>query len=324
MKPRVLVTRRVYPQAIAVLQEHCAVDYRDTPEVMDAETLGRRLRHAAGVVCQLTDPLSAEVIGAAPGLRVIAQIAVGHDNVDVAAATARGIVVTNTPDVLTESTADLTMALLLATARRLPQAERFLRAGRWQRWAVDLLAGTDVHGRTLGIVGLGRIGRAVARRARGFGMRLLYAAPRPAPEEVAGELQARHVPLDQLLARSDFVTLHVPLTAATRHLIGVDELARMPRHALLINTSRGPVVDEAALCAALEEGVIAGAGLDVFEREPEVTAGLLRLDNVVLLPHVGSATVATRTRMCTLAAENCVAVLTGGRPPTPVNPQVLP
>ncbi|MBL9079169.1 MAG: D-glycerate dehydrogenase [Planctomycetes bacterium] len=318
MKPRVLVTRHVYPAAIAMLQEECTVDYHDSHDVLPKERLRRRLQHAEGVVCQLTDTIDAEVIAAAPQLRVIANVAVGYDNIDVAAATARGIVVTNTPGVLTEATADLTFALLLATARRLPEAERHLRDGKWHRWDVDLLCGTDVAGRTLGIVGLGRIGRAVARRARGFGMRVLYSAPRPAPDATAAELQAVHLPLDTLLQQSDFVSLHVPLRAETRHLIAVERLCRMRRHAILINTSRGPIVDEAALVAALEEGLIAGAGLDVFEHEPTVHPGLLALPNVVLLPHVGSATVTVRTLMCTLAAKNCMAVLRGERPDHPV------
>ena len=323
MKPRVLVTRHVYPAAIAMLQEECVVDYHDTHDVLPKDRLQKKLQHADGVVCQLTDAIDAEVIAAAPRLKVIANVAVGYDNVDVAAATARRIPVTNTPGVLTEATADLTFALLLATARRLPEAERYLRDGKWQRWDVDLLCGTDVFGRTLGIVGLGRIGRAVARRARGFGMRVLYSGPRPAPDDVAAELQATHLPLDTLLAQSDFVSLHVPLRDDTRHLISVERLCRMKRHAILLNTSRGPIVDEAALVAALEEGLLGGAGLDVFEREPQVHPGLLALPNVVLLPHVGSATVTVRTLMCTLAAKNCMAVLRGERPDHPVNPEVL-
>ena len=323
VKPRVLVTRRVYPAALAILQEDCVVDYRDTLDVMDEALLARRLQHCDGVVCQLTDPMTAGVFAAAPKLRVAAQIAVGHDNVDVAAATARGIVVTNTPGVLTESTADLAFALLLATARRLPAAERFLRDGNWRRWDIDLLAGTDVHGRTLGIVGFGRIGQAVARRARGFGMRVLCSTRTPPLPALLQELAAQHVPLDFLLAHSDFVSLHAPLGPDTHHLIGVEQLARMRRGAILVNTARGPLVDERALAAALAEGLLGGAGLDVFEDEPRVHAELLRLPNVVLLPHVGSATVATRTRMCTLAAENCTAVLRGQRPPNAVNPEAL-
>ncbi len=323
MKPRVLVTRHVYPAAIAILQEDCTVDYRDTYDVADAQALVKRLQHADGVVCQLTDPLSAEVLAQCPKLKVIAQVAVGHDNIDVAAATARGIVVTNTPGVLTEATADLTFALLLAAARRLPTAERYLRDGQWRRWDVDLLCGHDVHGRTLGIVGMGRIGQAVARRARGFAMRILYSARQPLPADLEHELGAHHVPLDLLLGQSDFVSLHVPLRDDTRGLIGVDQLCRMKRSAFLINTSRGPVVDEAALVAALEEGLLAGAGLDVFEHEPQVHPGLLALPNVVLLPHVGSAVTSVRSLMCALAASDCAAVLRGERPKHPVNPQVL-
>jgi lactate dehydrogenase-like 2-hydroxyacid dehydrogenase len=323
MKPRVLVTRHVYPAAVAILQEHCIVDYQDTYEVMDEAKLARRLQHAQGVVCQLTDPLTANVIAQAPQLRCISQIAVGIDNVDVAAATARRIVVTNTPGVLTEATADLTWALLLATARRLPAAEQFLRAGKWQRWDVDLLCGADVHGRTLGLVGFGRIGQAVARRAKGFGMRVLYASRSAAAADVESELGAIRVPLDMLLRESDFVSLHVPLRDETRGLIGVEQLCQMKRSAFLINTARGPVVDEAALVAALEENLIAGAGLDVFEREPKVPEGLLALPNVVLLPHVGSAVTSVRSLMCALAANDCVAVLTGEKPKHAVNAQVL-
>ncbi len=323
MKPRAFVTRKVYPQAIAILQEDCVVDYRDTLEVADKDTLRKRLQHAEGVVCQLTDAMTDELMAAAPKLKVISQVAVGYDNVDVAAATARGIVVTNTPGVLTESTADLTFALLLGVARRVTEAERYLRAGKWKRWDIDLLAGIDLAGKTLGIVGMGRIGKAVARRAQGFSMRILYSSPNPLPENEAQELRAQHVPLRMLLQNSDFVSLHVPYREATHHLIGIDELSIMKRGAFLVNTSRGPVVHEAALTAALEEGMLSGAGLDVFEEEPKVHEGLLARDDVVLLPHIGSATVATRTRMCTLAAENCVAVLKGERPKNPVNPSVL-
>lgn len=318
MKPRVLVTRHVYPAAIAILQEHCIVDYQDTYEVMDEARLAKRLQHAEGVVCQLTDPLSAAVLQQAPKLKVVSQIAVGHDNIDVAAAQARGIVVTHTPGVLTEATADLTWALLLATARRLPTAERFLRSGEWRRWDVDLLCGSDVHGRTLGLVGFGRIGQAVAKRALGFGMRVLYSARHDAPAEVEAALHATRLPLDALLRESDFVSLHVPLRDETRHLIGVEQLCRMKRSAFLINTARGPVVDEAALVAALEEGLIAGAGLDVFEQEPTVPPGLLALPNVVLLPHVGSAVTSVRSLMCALAASDCAAVLCGEAPKHPL------
>ena len=297
MKPRAFVTRKVYPQAVAILQEDCVVDYRDTLEVADPETLRRKLQHADGVVCQLTDAMTDELMAAAPKLKVISQVAVGYDNVDVAAATARGIVVTNTPGVLTESTADLTFALLLGVARRVTEAERYLRAGKWKRWDIDLLAGIDLCGKTLGIVGMGRIGKAVARRAQGFSMRILYSSPNPLPESEAQELRAQHVPLRMLLQNSDFVSVHVPYREATHHLIGI----------IMPGRHRGRDVTV----------------LDVFEEEPKVNEGLLARDDVVLLPHIGSATVATRTRMCTLAAENCVAVLKGERPKNPVNPSVL-
>ena len=210
MKPRVFVTRKVYPQAVAILQEDFIVDYRDTYEVADPDTLKRKLLLADGIVCQLTDSITAELLALAPKLKVVSQVAVGYDNIDVDAATARGIVVTNTPGVLTESTADLTLALILSVARRVPEAERYLRCGSWKRWDIDLLAGIDLNGKTLGIVGMGRIGQAVARRAQGFSMRILYSAPTPLPPALGDELRAQHVPLRMLLQQSDFVTLHVP------------------------------------------------------------------------------------------------------------------
>lgn len=324
MKPRVLVTRHVYPAAIPILQEHCVVDYVDHHEVMDAARLQKKLQLADGVVCQLTDPMTRTVIESAPQLRVISQVAVGIDNIDVLAASERKIAVTHTPGVLTEATADLTFALLLAAARRVPEAERYLRDGKWQRWDVDLLCGGDVHGQTIGIIGLGRIGQAVARRAKGFSMRVLYAARNPAPTEIEQELGAIRVPLDALLRTSDFVSLHVPLTEATHHLISIEQLCQMKRSAMLINTARGPIVDERALMAALEEGLIAGAGLDVFEDEPHVPEDLLALPNVVLLPHIGSAVTSVRSLMCALAARDCAAVLSGERPQHCVNPEVLP
>lgn len=323
MKPRVLVTRHVYPAAIPILQEHCVVDYQDSYDVMDEARLQKKLQLADGVVCQLTDPMTRAVIESAPKLKVISQVAVGYDNIDVAAATERNIVVTNTPGVLTEATADLTFALLLAAARKLPAAEQFLRDGKWQRWDVDLLCGGDVHGQTIGIVGMGRIGQAVARRAKGFSMRVLYAARKDAPEEIEQELGARRVPLDALLRESDFVSLHVPLNDATRHLISIEQLCQMKRNAILINTARGPIVDERALAAALEEGLIAGAALDVFEEEPQVHPDLLELPNVVLLPHIGSAVTSVRSLMCALAAKDCAAVLSGAQPEHLVNPEAL-
>jgi len=319
----VFVTRHVFPEAIEMLRPHVRLDYHDAKDGLGAELLCRRIRGKQALLCQLTDAITADVIHAGDRLQIIANVAVGYDNVDVDAATARKILVTNTPGVLTESTADLTFALLMAVARRVPEAERFLRAKRWRQWEVDLLCGEDIHGRTLGIVGMGRIGQAVARRAAGFRMEVLYCDTMRLASRQEQELGVTRVSFDDLLARSDFVSLHVPATSDTHHLIGEEQLAAMKSTAFLINTARGPIVDEVALATALDKGIIAGAGLDVFEAEPVVEPRLLELENVVLLPHVGSASVATRTRMCTLAAENILAVLAGRQPPNLVNPQAL-
>ena len=320
---RALVTRHVFPQAIELLQPEMELDYHDQAGGWSAAELQDRVHGKEGLLCQLTDDITADVIAAGDRLQVIANVAVGYDNIDVGAATARGIVVTNTPEVLTESTADLTFAALMAAARRLSEAERYLRAGKWREWEVDLLCGHDIHGRTLGIVGMGRIGQAVVRRATGFGMKVLYHDRDALAPAVAEELGAAHVELRELLRAADFVSLHVPLTAKTRHMIGADQLALMKPTAFLINTARGPIVDEEALASALAAGQIAGAALDVFEHEPKVAPALLELDNVLLLPHIGSASIQTRTKMCVMAAENMLAVLRGERPPNPVNPEVL-
>jgi glyoxylate reductase len=248
---------------------------------------------------------------------------VGFDNIDIAAATRRGIVVTNTPGVLDETTADLAFALMLAVARRVIEGDRVMRAGEFPGWAPEYLLGRDVHSRTIGIVGLGRIGARVARRARGFDMEILYAQPRRADPGLEDELRAQHVALDELLARSDFVSLHAPLNPSTRHLIGARELSLMRPDAVLINTARGPLVDEAALAAALRRGVPGGAGLDVHEAEPQAHPQLAALPNVVLLPHLGSATQETRSRMAEVAARNLVAALAGEVPAHPVNPEAL-
>jgi lactate dehydrogenase-like 2-hydroxyacid dehydrogenase len=314
MKPAVLVTRRIFPEAVELLRQHAEVDYADSDAVLPTEELIRRSRGKQGIVSQITDRFDAGVIDRLDTVRVIANVAVGFDNVDLAAAARRGILVTNTPDVLTDTTADLAFALLLATARRVVEADRFLRAGKWDTWAIDLLAGQDVHHSTLGIFGMGRIGQAVARRARGFSMRILYNDSKHAPAALERELGIEFADKHRLLADSDFVSLHVPLLEKTRHLIGARELSLMKRTAILINTSRGPVVDEAALADALARRAIAGAGLDVYEHEPRVHAGLLDLENVVLLPHIGSATMATRRKMSLLAAENAIAALESGRP----------
>jgi len=284
--------------------------------------LASALPEAEALVCLLTHRIDAALLDRAPRLRVVANYAVGYDNVDVAAATARGVAVANTPDVLTEATADLAFALLLAAARRLGEGERLVRAGRWTGWEPGQLLGVDVWGRTLGIIGLGRIGEAVARRGRGFGMSVLYSGRRPAP--AAAELGAEHVSLDDLLARADAISIHCPLTAETRHLIDAAALARMKPTAILVNTARGPIVDEAALADALAAGRIAGAGIDVFEREPEIHPGLLASERAVLAPHLGSATTTARSRMAELCARAVRSVLADQRPDRLVNPEVWP
>ncbi len=323
MRPRLLVSRHVYPAAIDLLEPQVQLEYHDSADGLGAEGLRSAIADKHGLICQLTDPVDAGLMDAAPDLRVIANVAVGFDNIDVAAATERGIVVTNTPGVLTETTADFAFALLMAAARRVTEAERFLRAGRWRQWEIDMLCGHDIHGHTLGILGFGRIGRSMARRARGFDMRVRYhdaARIEPAEEQSLG---VEYVDRETLFRESDFVSVHVPLTPETRHAVGARELGWMPAHAILVNTARGPVVDEEALVAALDDGAIAGAGLDVYELEPAVHEGLLQQDRVVLAPHIASASIKTRTRMCTMAAENALAVLGGTRPANPVNPEVL-
>ncbi len=323
MKTGILVTRHVYPEAIEILERHGEVHYHDSADGLSAEELSAAVAGQQALVCQLTDKIDAALIDAADALKVIANVAVGFDNIDVAAATERGIAVTNTPGVLTDTTADLAFTLLMAAARRITEAERFLRAGRWRQWRIDLLCGHDIHHQTLGILGLGRIGHAMARRARGFDMRVIYHDPVRATPDEERESGIEYVEREALFRESDFVSIHVPLNQHTRHLVGAPEFDLMKQTAVLVNTSRGPVVDEKALAEALAEKRIAAAGLDVFESEPTVEPALLALDNVVLVPHIASASIQTRTRMCTMAADNVVAVLAGERPPNPVNPEIF-
>jgi glyoxylate reductase len=286
---------------------------------LDAEELRAAVAGADAVVTLLHDRVDDAFLDAAgPSLRVVANVAVGYDNIDVAACARRGIVATNTPGVLVDATADIAMALILASTRRMGEGERMIRAGGSWSWSMFFMLGTGLQGKTLGIVGLGRIGTATARRARAFGMRIAYAGRRRADPALEAELDAAPLALDELLAAADVVSIHCPLNDATRHLIDARRLALMKPAAHLVNTSRGPVVDEAALAEALRDGVIAGAGLDVFELEPAIDPGLLELENVVLIPHLGSATIETRTAMGVLAAKNAVAVLRGEPPLTPI------
>ncbi|MGH9788300.1 MAG: 2-hydroxyacid dehydrogenase [Candidatus Acidiferrales bacterium] len=318
MKPRILIARELPTEAMRVLKGRFELEVNRGEEWSKQELMAR-LREAEALVCQLTQKVDAEVLAAGLRLRVAANVAVGYDNIDMAAASARGVAVTNTPGVLDDSTADLTWALLLAVARRVVEGHRLVRSGQWKGWDLMLMLGADVHGKTLGIFGLGRIGRKVAERARGFRMRVLYHNRHRLAAEQEGALRVEWAEMDRLLVESDFVTLHVPLTGETRHLIGARELVLMKPAAFLINVARGPVVDEAALAEALEQKRIAGAALDVFENAPQVHPKLLTMPNVVLAPHLASASVETRTRMAVMAVENVVAVLEGKRPANLVN-----
>jgi glyoxylate reductase len=321
--PAILISRTLPDEALRLARSRTQVDVHGGDAPLPKAQLMARLKGRHGLICLITDQIDDEVLVTCPDLRVVANVAVGFNNIDVAAATRRGVVVTNTPDVLTDTTADFAWALLMATARRVVEGDRYVREGRFKQWEYMLLLGGDVHGKTLGIVGFGRIGRAMARRALGFGMRVLYQDAVPADGATERGLNATRVDLAVLLGESDFVSVHTPLLPETRHLIGSDALKAMKKTAYLINASRGPVVDETALVQALREDWIAGAGLDVFEEEPLVHPGLLGLANVVLAPHIASASHGTRLKMATLAVENCLAVLEGGTPPTPVNPEVL-
>ncbi|MDO8683767.1 MAG: D-glycerate dehydrogenase [Armatimonadota bacterium] len=323
-KPRVFVTRRIPEEGIAVLERMAEVTIWTDELPPPHEILLREVMRSDGLLCMLTDKIDIDVMDAGPNLKVISNYAVGVDNIDVQAATDRGIAVGNTPGVLTETTADLAFALLLATARRIVEADKYLRACGWRAWGPTLFLGQDAHNATLGIVGMGRIGREMARRAKGFSMPILYTNPSPSPE-VEEEFGAKRVSLDDLLRQSDFVSIHTPLTPETRHLISEREFDLMKPTAILINTARGPIVDQKALYQALSNGKIAGAGLDVFEEEP-VDCGdpLLALDNVVAVPHIGSASVATRTKMAVMAAENIIAGLKSEPLPHPVNTVSIP
>ncbi len=323
-RPRLLVTRSIFPEVIQYLRQHFEVQHNQDDALWSPAEMQQRLQDCDAVLATPSEAIDAALLAACPRLRICANMAVGFNNLDLAAMTARGVLATNTPDVLTETTADFGFALLLATARRLTEAEHYLRSGQWKKWRYDTLLGQDVHGSTLGILGMGRIGQAIARRAaHGFGMRVIYHNRSQLDAAVEHACGASYVDRDTLLRESAHLVLVLPYTPENHHAIGAAELCMMRRDATLINIARGGIVDDAALAQALREGVIAGAGLDVFEGEPAVHPDLLALRNVVLTPHIASASAATRRAMAQLAADNLVAFFTRGEAITPLNPEVL-
>jgi glyoxylate reductase len=319
MAKSILISNVLPEDARRLIPPEFTVDYNPGDQPFTKQELIRRLQGKEGLICHIISTIDEEILGASPSLKVVSNVAVGYNNIDLTAARRHGVVVTNTPDVLTETTADFAWALLMAAARRVVDADHYARSGQWKSWKWDLLWGQDVHGKTLGVLGFGRIGRAVARRAGGFGMRILYHDALRADGAAEHELRASYVDRDTLLRESDFVSVHTPLMPETRHLIDETALRAMKKTAILVNAARGPIVDEAALVRALGEGWIAGAGLDVFEEEPKIHPGLLPLRNVVLAPHIASASHDTRLGMATLAVRNCLAVLEGKAPLTPVS-----
>ena len=322
-RPKALVTRPLFPAARAILDRNFDVEYWTQPERILRMELLRRVADKNALVCLLTEKADEELLAAAPKLRIVSTVSVGYDNIDVPACTRRKVVATNTPGVLDETTADFAWTLLMAIARRLVEGDAWLRSGTWPGWDLDQLLGGDIWEKTLGIIGFGRIGREVARRALGFRMRVLYHSRSRVPVEIEKELHAEYVPLESLLREADFVTLHVPLSPETRHLISTPQFEKMKRTAYLINTARGPVVDEAALVDALERKLIAGAALDVYEHEPKVHPALIPRKDVILAPHLGSASIETRTKMAVMAATNAAALFEGKRPPNALNPEAL-
>jgi len=322
VKPRVLVTREIPDEAVRRLKEHFTVESNQKDSPVSPNQLLQKLTGKDGVVTLSTDVISDAVLAKNPQLKIVSNVAVGYNNLDIAAGTRRGVMMTNTPGVLDDTTADLTWALILAAARGLANADRFVRSGKWKRWRMMEYLGQDVYGKTIGICGFGRIGRRVARRAMGFEMKVLYASRSRAPESVEQEFRASYVDKRTLLRESDIVTVHLPLFPETRHYIGAAELSLMKKTAVLVNASRGPLVDEKALVKALKSRRIAAAGLDVYENEPVLAPGLAALPNTVLTPHIGSGSFETRLRMSNMAVANCIAGLTGQRPPNLLNPEV--
>jgi len=320
MKPKVLVTREVFDEVLEYLSQYFEVTSNQSDIPFDPGTLSDKLSDKEGAVITLSDRIDAALLSHCPNLKAVCNIAVGYNNIDLEACTKTKVIATNTPGVLDDTTGDFTWTLILATARRLTEAEAYLRAGQWDGWKLKQFLGLDVHHATLGIFGLGRIGQVVARRAIGFEMKVLYHDVRRATPEIEQACRASFVNKDELLAQADIVTIHVPYSSATHHLIGKQELEQMKPTAILINASRGGVVDDFALIEALRKGTIAGAGLDVFENEPTLNPGFLELKNVVLAPHIASSSKATRFNMAMLASKNLVAALTGEKPPNLLNP----
>ncbi|HEX6547292.1 MAG TPA: D-glycerate dehydrogenase [Candidatus Dormibacteraeota bacterium] len=321
-RPRVLLLHTVLDPGPALLEEAVETVQFPSGAAHDEATIRQHAEGCFGILAQVTDPIR-ETVLSTPGLKCVSNVAVGFDNIDLEAATQHGVMVTNTPGVLDETTADFAFALMMAVARRVVQADNFVRGGHFKGWEIDMFLGQDVNHATLGLIGIGRIGRGVARRARGFNMRVLYSDPNPLLPDAERDMGVTRVELPTLLQESDFVSLHVPLSDKTHHLIGAAELAQMKPSAILVNTSRGPVIDEAALVEALKQHKIFGAGLDVYEREPAVHPALIAAHNVVLAPHIASASVRTRSEMSAVAARNMVIAARGGRPANLVNPQVV-
>jgi gluconate 2-dehydrogenase len=323
-KPKILIARAIFPEVIARLEQHFEVESNQADETWSKAELTERLRDKAGAFTTGGDRIDAEVLAACPQLKICANMAVGYNNFDLAAMTAAGVLATNAPDVLTETTADYGFALLMATARRITESEHYLRAGKWTQWSYDMFAGSDIHGATLGILGMGRIGQGIAKRgAHGFGMKVIYHNRSKLDAALEVECKASYVSKEELLKTADHLVLVLPYSPASHHTIGAAELALMKPTATLINIARGGIVDDAALAAALRNKAIAAAGLDVFEGEPQVHPDLLTVPNVVLTPHIASATLPTRLAMASLAADNLIAFFTGKMPPTPLNPAVL-
>lgn len=321
MKPKILVTREVFDETLEFLAQHCEVESNQQDAAFPPETLAQKLADKDGMMCALTDRVDAKLVERCPRLKAVANIAVGYNNIDLPACTARGVQATNTPGVLDDSTADLAWALMLGAARRVTELERRVRAGEWKGWKLKQWLGVDVHHATLGILGMGRIGQAIARRAAGFEMKVIYHNRKRVTPDIEKRCNAAYVTKEDLLRQADFVVLQMPYSPETHHMIGAAELRLMKPTAILVNSTRGGVVDEDALIAALKGGVIRAAGLDVFENEPRVNPGFFGLDNVVLMPHIGSSTESTRRAMAMTAAKNLVAALTGGVPPNLLNPE---